>query len=67
MGKERFLNMGKATIKYELILLFERFDFTPKVMCQKLKSLGYKERTIYRYYNHWLEASNSVKVIQKGL
>lgn len=58
---------NKKTIKYELILMFERFKFQPKIMFQKLSKQGYKRSTIYSYYNHWVQADNAVKVIQKGL
>lgn len=59
--------MKRKNAKWELILFFERFKFQPKVAYEKLKPLGYSRMTVYRYYNRWIEADNSVKVIQKGL
>lgn len=57
---------NKKTIKYELILLFNNFDYSPKIVYQKLQK-HYSRTTIYRYYRHWQEAKNALKAIQKEL
>lgn len=59
--------MKRKSAKFELILLFERFKYQPKVMFEKLKKQGYSRATVYRYYHHWEEADNLVKVLQKEL
>jgi hypothetical protein len=57
----------QGKLKYELILFFERFHFTPKVAFEKLKKHGYARTTIYRYYRIWSEADTEVKVLQRDL
>lgn len=59
--------MKRKEAKWELILFFERFKFQPKTAYEKLRRQGYSRATIYRYYQHWVEADNSVRVLQKSL
>ena len=60
--------MKRKPAKWELLLIFERFrGYSTKELCKKLKPLGYKPATIYRYAQHWREADNAVRVMQKEL
>lgn len=61
---ERYKNIK---IRYELLLFFERFSFTPKVAYEKLRRHGYSRTTIYRYHRIWSEADMTVKVLQRDL
>lgn len=59
--------MKRTKAKYELILFFERFNFSPKMAFKKLGKFGYSRSTIYRYHREWEECKNIVKAIEKEL
>ena len=52
---------------WELLLFFERFDFSAKVAVAKLRKLGYSQATVYRWSQKWREADLAVKAIQKEI
>lgn len=52
---------------WELLLFFERFDFSAGVAYEKLKKQGYKPATVYRWKQKHREADLAVKQIQKEL
>lgn len=61
------VNMKRTKAKYELILFFEKFQFSPNVAFKKLEKFGYSRATIYRYHREWQECQNIVKSIEKEL
>lgn len=52
---------------WELLLFFERFDFSAKAAVSKLKKLGYSQATVYRWKQKHTEADLAVKSIMKEL